>query len=415
MYTWLASSVRAKIVTIVFISTIVITITVYITATTLIRSSYADIEHAEMVQNLQQADDAFQSDVDAMWIKIKDWGFWDDLYVYALNPDKGHDFEEANFNDNGLSNLDINMVMLIDHDGKIAYKKVIDTQTGSEVADSQIPNHLLEAARGIVMPADANAEMGMHGIVLLPEGPMLVASVAILRTDRAGPNAGSLVFARFIDSDSIKHIAEITHLSLIGFPYESTDHPSDVAAAKKELVQPHSYVVQPLSENRLAGYSALYSINGKPIFILRVDTPRQVYNQGKFVLLGLTILIGFALLVFGFFTFFLMEKYVVARLSRLSGSVRKIGENRDLSARVEEGSRDEVGTLATAINTMLSDLSMAQTKESEFVKSEKESADKLKEHTQEIERLNEIMSGREQKMAEMRNTIQNLKKQLGEA
>ena len=415
MYNGITASVRAKVATIVMVSTIVITIAVYVVAATLIRSSYANIEREEMVQNLQQVDDAFQNDVNAMWLKIKDWGFWDDLHAYALDPIGQKEFEEAMFNDNGLVNLDISMIMFIDLDGKIVFKKVIDFETGAEVAGSQTPEHLYAAEKRIIMPPNATAENVTRGIVLLPEGPMLIAAVAILHTDKTGPSAGTLVFGRFIDEKAIDYTGEITHLSLESFPYDSAQDPADVATAKKELIRPHSYAIQPLSENKLAGYSALYDLSGKPILLLRVDTPREVYNQGKLVLLGLTALIGLALLVFGFFTVFFMEKYVIARLSRLSSQVRRIGETHDLSARVEANHKDEVGTLAQTINAMLSDLSVVQEKEANFAKSEKDAVEKIEQHLKEIERLNEMMSGREQKMVEMRDIIKNLKKKLGEA
>jgi len=58
-------------------------------------------------------------------------------------------------------------------------------------------------------------------------------------------------------------------------------------------------------------------------------------------------------LVFGGVTLFLLEKHVLARLLRLSDSVRSIGKSGDVSARVSMPGTDELAGLANTINGML--------------------------------------------------------------
>jgi methyl-accepting chemotaxis protein len=147
---------------------------------------------------------------------------------------------------------------------------------------------------------------------------------------------------------------------------------------------------------------------------VRVESSRDVYNQGKAALGWLLMLTGAALVIFGIAAVVLMEKYFITRLSHLTSRLLQIGEAHDLSARIEDMTEDEVGQLAGAINSMLTDLSSAQKKEVEFSQSEKLSAEQLQQRVREIERMNEMMGGREQKMNEMKETIRQLEARLAQ-
>ncbi|MCF6092940.1 EAL domain-containing protein [Microaerobacter geothermalis] len=67
-------------------------------------------------------------------------------------------------------------------------------------------------------------------------------------------------------------------------------------------------------------------------------------------------------IAFGSLVFFFLEKFILSRLTYLSKSVSKIRKKGDLSLRVEDCGRDELGNLAQGINEMLHALEQSQKK-----------------------------------------------------
>jgi PAS domain S-box-containing protein len=94
--------------------------------------------------------------------------------------------------------------------------------------------------------------------------------------------------------------------------------------------------------------------------ILRAEMPREIYQYGlvstRYVLLSLLTVSIACILV----ALVVLDSFVLARLSQVSDSVRRIGARADLSARVEVSGRDELTEFASEINRMLEALEQAQ-------------------------------------------------------
>ena len=88
--------------------------------------------------------------------------------------------------------------------------------------------------------------------------------------------------------------------------------------------------------------------------------PREIYRRGQTSVLYFLISLTLAGLVFGSVTLVLLEKAILSRLTRLGADVTGIGESSDLSARVTLSGRDELSSLAGAINRMLEALERSQ-------------------------------------------------------
>jgi diguanylate cyclase (GGDEF)-like protein/PAS domain S-box-containing protein len=119
-------------------------------------------------------------------------------------------------------------------------------------------------------------------------------------------------------------------------------------------------IVRPVSGQAFAGYALLEDIYRQPGMILRVDLPKGMYGQGQMslvYLLGSLLLAG---LVFGAVILVIFEKWVLARLARLSQEAHRIGASGDLTARVSVKGEDELTGLAQDMNQMLQNLERAQ-------------------------------------------------------
>ena len=402
-------SIRTKIILIVLIGIIVVGAAIYAVSTRVLIQSYLAIEHDDVVQNIKRANDAITNRITELDVKLRDWSSWDQSYAYA----KSHDpqFEELELHDLVLFNLEINAIIYFDLNGKPFFEKVVDLERKERIPGETITSAIITQTDII---ARANAGSSTAGIISLPEGSLLVVAQPILTSFNEGPVAGTMVFARFLDTQAIEHLRQLTHISIKIFPYNAPALPEDVGAAREALSRENIYAVQPISNGSVGGYTVLYDLNNRPAFILSIDTPRNVYNQGQATIRTFVAIGGFATVAIGAILLFLLEYFVTSRFARLSKEVAAIGVAHDIAARVTEGAKDEVGQLADTINTMLTELSIAQKKEWESHEAEQAAGEKLKERMKEIERLNGFMINRELKMAELKEENVKLRKRLGE-
>jgi methyl-accepting chemotaxis protein len=227
-------------------------------------------------------------------------------------------------------------------------------------------------------------------MLMLPAGPLIVSSLPLRTTDGGGPSTGTIVFARYLDSEKIGEIGEITHLSIQTFRYDAADIPEDVADAKKVLMDGATHVVSPVSAELVRGYMLLPDIHGNPALIVRIESPRPIYAQGQLSFVLFMTIGGVAILLFGIVMYLLLERLVITRFVRLSKDVEKINSDKDLSIRVDGGIKDEIGKLAEKINQMLGWLSEAREAEAASrreIISLLDEQKQAKEQREEMERL----------------------------
>jgi signal transduction histidine kinase len=200
----------------------------------------------------------------------------------------------------------------------------------------------------------------IDGLMLLSSGPALVVSRPIVHTNYAGPARGTLVTARYLDSQGLQQLADKNGVSSVTAFRIDRQLPADVAMARSALSASAPVHIRRVDGKRIDGYISLSDIYGHPALILRVEMPRAIYRQGRIsqvYVAGATLCIVLAsALVMGW----LLEKSLVSRLEDLNSSVASIAASSNLSARISFGGRDEITTLAKGINHMLESLQLSQ-------------------------------------------------------
>jgi len=274
-------------------------------------------------------------------------------------------YVKANLVDSTFTELDLNLLLLINTSGRIVLSKGYDLDDKKEVT---VPDSLREhlSAGGLLL-RHPNPESSVTGIVLLPEGPLLVASRPILTSEYKGPERGTLIMGRYLNSAKIKHLAEITHLSLVLRRLDDSRLPADFQAALSVLSEEKPVFVRPLNQEYIAGHTLIKDIYGKPGLLLRVDLPREIYTQGKASVRYFIFLLLAAGMIFGVADLLVLEKTVLIRLAKLSDFVKKIGGSGDFPTRLALAGTDELARFAAGLNEMLAALeqSRRELKESE--------------------------------------------------
>jgi sensor domain CHASE-containing protein/signal transduction histidine kinase/HAMP domain-containing protein len=327
-------------------------------------TGFSTIELEDAQRNVSRVLDGLKMKIDNLSVKASDWARWDDTYKFIVDHNKT--FIESNLVPDGLISLKINAILLYNLKGELVVGIGLDLDKGEEAPIS-------ENLRAILTPSSplikfASPEEVKSGLILLKEGPLMFASLPILKSDATGPVRGAIIFARYLDSVEFDNLSSITHLSIAHCRVDQNGIPGDFQTAQASLSPDKPILINPLDEKTISGYTQVSDLFDKAALLLRVDIPRDIHKQGirtvsqirernKITLLSLVVSILVSGMVLGLVILLLLERLVLSRIGRLSYKTVEIGATGDFSGRVEEDGKDEIYSLASSINKMLSALS----------------------------------------------------------
>jgi len=349
-------TLHKKTLFIISVTVIVLILLLYATSRIIVLDSFISLEKQHIHQHTERVLSALFGELAKLNSTAGDWAPWDDTYAFIEGT--YDDYAKDNLMDSTFANLRLNLMLFVHSSGRIVFGKAFDLQNEKEIA---VPEGLQEhlSANDLLL-SHLNTESSTTGIILLSEGPLLVASRPILTSEEEGPMRGTLIMGRYLDSAEIERLAKITHLSLTVCRFNDLQMPADFQQARSSLSAEAPIFVQPLSAEFIAGYVLLEDIYGGPSLIMRVDMPREIYRQGQASVLYFASSLLIISLVLGLVILLLLEKMVLSRLAQLSASVRSIRTTSDLSTRVLVTGKDELSSLAGAINEMLAALEQFQ-------------------------------------------------------
>ncbi len=344
-------SVRAKTIWITASLMLSAMVTILLVTQFILISGFERVEREQVLRNLNRAVDAIANNQQKLLTDVADWSFWGETYNFVL--DHNPEYMENNLNPDGVTGQALNYLLFFDRKNRLVQATGYDIESQEELP---VPKRLLEILKPGSQLIGGKELEGKSGIVMLPEGPLMLASRPVLKDDRSGPQAGTLVFAYFIDEPKVKEIAEVAHVNMSVYPYDG-DMPADVAAFKKD---PKKEVVQNASANKTAGYAVVKDALGQPGLVVKIEQPRDIYTQGRQTILYFIFTIILMAIVLSVVLAWTLNFYVSGPLARLSAQVNQI-KTHARSFRVDIPKRqDEIGNLSLSINAMLGKLEAAQ-------------------------------------------------------
>ena len=387
-------TIRKKTLIIIGVTFISLIVILYFVSQSILLDSFAELEERNVRQNVERVLSALSTELSSLEATVGDWASWDDTYNFI--EDANTSYIASNLIDGTFINLELNFMLFMDNTGRMVFGKAFDLYHEKETpVPSSLQEHLLTSGLLLRHPDE---ESSVAGIILLPEGPVYIASQPILTSRDEGPIRGALLMGRYLDASEIERLAEVTHLSLAVYRVDDRQMPSDFQTASLTLSEEAAILVRPLDAKYVAGYALLRDIYGKPGLVLRVDMPRDIYHHGQVSLSYLILSIVTVGVVFGVVNTALLEKQVLSRLTRLSKSVSGIGEKSDLSARVSMPGKDEVSKLAGTINDMMETL--------------EQSGKELHEKNEQLDAQNEELQSQSEELIAQRQELMEKSREL---
>lgn len=343
---------RQKTIIIIVLASISMISILYTASQTILLSSFAKLEDQNTRQNVERVLSALSNEFSELNSKCGDWAEWDDTYAYV--QDLNDNYKQANLVDASFINIRTNFLLFVNSTGQLVSGMAFDLKNMTEMTIPQSVLQLLSSNDIIWRHQGTNSSV--TGIVLLPEGPLLLASRPILTSQREGPIRGALIFARYFNNDEIERLAETVHLPLVMHRFGDFQMPSDFQEAGSSLSEKNPIFTNPLNADSIAGYALINDVFGDPILVLRAEMLRDIYKQGQSTINYLVLSLFAACAVFSTLIMLLLEKVVLSRMTQLTASVSNVGKGKELSARVSMTGDDELSTLAGSINGMLTEI-----------------------------------------------------------
>lgn len=347
----------------------------YVGSRVFLIQSFLDLEKDRADQDLSRVDQALDQISYSLYTFTSDWSHWTDLYDFMQG--KKPEFIPNNINMTAFVNSNINFVGYWDKKGKLVVGSGVDTDNSKLIPFPKGLEKYIYPGSLLLDRKDVNKDV--RGFILVSPGMMLVAASAVTDGDKAMPILGAMITGRNLNDALVKQITETTKIDLKLFLLNQIKQ-SDTLQKYLSIISKNKdgHYSIPITHDFLEGYTIIKDINGEPIGMFRMTTPRAIYLTGEkavnyflatFVVLGI---------VFSILMLWLLRVLIIKRLERLDADVADISAKNAINQRVDAHGNDELSFVSSEINHML-DIIQASHDQLE---------QRVQERTQELQKTN---------------------------
>ena len=355
MHFRLQPSLRAKTLAIIVPALVVLVAGLYTVSRIVLTSGFSHVESDFAADNLSRASNALSNEIDNLQHSAAQVASQDQMFEWVRQKDAKR--IATQFAPAAFEQLRVNFVVVFDSRGQEIFSEGFQL---AAMEPGPVPADLVAYLRQWPPLGSADAPRDARGIAMLSSGPALIGSSAIAPTGSHAVRAGTLVFGRFLDADETVRLGQMTYMPVDIERFDASSMRPDFLRAASAISAQSPVFIHSDSVDSLGAYQILRDIYGNPAAILRILLPRNIYRQGQTSLLQVLLLLLAAGFAFGAVTLFLLERFVISRVGRLSENITRIGASGDLGARLRVSGNDELAHLEGTINSMLEDLETVQ-------------------------------------------------------
>lgn len=341
-------NVREKILVLCGTALVGTAATLYISSSSIFLRGFERLEQRSLSECVNQAVRGLGGMVDALDMTCGDWATWNDSYEFVVNP--GQRFKSDSLNNGSLAGVRLNLIAYVNTRGDSVFETGFD----------------YESSRFLPYPESARPALGkesetlkrclqsdtVKGILLLPEGPMMISARPILTSQGEGPSRGMLVMGRWLNEPEVTRLRHLTGQHIELFTAATAPDWTD-ARPSMEFRGESVEIRQRISRQVITGFAGVTDIMGNPGIVMEVNLPRDVMTEGHRMLVAhlfVIILCGSAATIA---VLVLFNRLVMRRLLRLQDELHHLGRSGELSNRVTVEGGDELADVAQSINGML--------------------------------------------------------------
>jgi signal transduction histidine kinase/CheY-like chemotaxis protein len=308
---------------------------------------FKKLEEEEALRNVERARDALDDQILNLETTASDWAHWDDAAAFVQGRMSG--FISSNLMDDTFLTLKLNVIVFIGPVGRTVYERWFDRD--AQAIMSSLAGFAHAIAPGSPLVGQADIEYHREGLLVLPDAILMVASQAITNSLRNPPALGVLVFGRIIGAAEMESLSHIVHLPV------SLLRKGDSALLAQGTGS--AATVRAIDGNTISSSLWVPEVTGGTGLLLRVNSERPIFQQGRLSIGILAASLIVCCLLSAALVFVLLSTKVLAPLSALAESVRRVGASGG-ATRIAVHGRDEIAEVSRAINGTLDALSHSE-------------------------------------------------------
>jgi len=345
------SSLKFKIFSSIFVVFIAICIIYLFIGKAFVFPIFVQIERQELITNLKRCQQAIDREISNLDIICGDWSSWSDTYAYVQNPYQ--DYEESNLIDETFTSYNLHMIMIINNENIVVWKKIFDTNFENEIElEAFTREKILQGHPALQFDNKAPLKSrNKAGIFLSENGPLLIASRPILTSSFEGPMMGTFIMGKFLSKRMIEQLKSQIRISFNLILPGETAHTGKFDAINEKIDKNGGVYIKKF-KNELAVYACYLDLSSKPAFIIETRYPRNItaggFNALRLSLLVLVISIFFILSFLNYF----MKNSILYPIDKLRKFASNLSNYEHHQEQIPIGNSDEIGDLAQDMNKM---------------------------------------------------------------
>ena len=344
-------NIRRKVTALVLGSLAVSSITSFLVVTASVYPSFAKLERDEAVENNERVIEAINAELDSLTVTATDYANWDDSYLYTTvgNPT----FIERNFTASSVKNLNVSVIHIEGLFGKELYNGVYDGN-GSEVAEPKSAA-IISAIRDIA-PHDIK-ERRVQGIISTSHGPMLIASLPILKTSGSGPSVGRIVMGRPLSAEFVSVYKARTKVDFQITDIRRGNLNSQELKAISNGFGSDKPMIDVSNNDTIYTLSPVNDIKGKVVVVVTSTMPRHIFNLGKETLFYAICSVVISEVMILLLIALAIQAILVNPILKLNRRVAAAANHGSNINRIALNRNDEIGLLSREFDATLDALS----------------------------------------------------------
>jgi diguanylate cyclase (GGDEF)-like protein/PAS domain S-box-containing protein len=344
-------TLRTKTLSIVGVAIAGLLAVIYLVSNLILVRSYHRIEQQDAMEGAERLHEAVMDAPSRVAATLRNWTDSDGAYRYLSFGDVSF---LRNFQAPSLKDARVSFVLIAGRDGLSRYEAAYDAKSGRiTVLPGNCRKFMLSAIGRF-------AGLSRCGIVVCPDGPVMIASRPILKPGSGRDPCGTVIIGRALDDIAVRGLSEVVHapvsVSRLGGPSANSDSEA-VGAVLSRGTEP---VVRVVDSHWIAAYVPISDVYGRPALVVRGMYPRDVYRNGTISLKALVLSLICVGLMFSVVAIGVIEQLVLKRVTALSRAVTGVSATGNPEGRVPALGGDEIGELSDNINGMLEALEASQ-------------------------------------------------------
>ncbi len=312
--------------------------------------SFVELEDELARKDLQRCLDAIRREGHHLGKLAGDWAIWDDSYRFM--EDRNQEFIDSNLQWETLEkSTGVNLVYFCTSQGEIVWGEVYDSEQDGQVRLEELSPAFLNSSNYLIRHDSINSE---HvGILLTSQGPLMVFSRPIVKSNGTGPSNGVFIMGRFLNRKILQTLAEQIHVRFTVQDLKQSAFSRDELELLTRLGDGAVTVIEK-KDTFMTVFGAMQDIYGKPALLVTAHVPRDIMARG----ISMGRLASFSVLItitsVGLLLAFFLADYVFG-MRRKTAYIEALIEERTLELKNAMAEADRIRAKAESANKAKSD------------------------------------------------------------